>query len=191
MFKGNHPEVLFIIKHLQCSPCLVNLKVYIFNKKRLHCRYFPTSLAKVFRKNILEKSYENLSVVMNMCFMYGVIYYRYHLTIFATKFSHRCLTKQKQPPEVFCKKGVLRNFAKFTGKHLCQSLFFDKVAGLRPATLLKKRLWHRCFPVNFAEFLWTPFFTEHLWTTAFDKIYYKIKAIMGQAYNRQEIGNNI
>ena len=32
---------------------------------------------------------------------------------------------------VFCKKGVLRNFAKFTGKHLCQSLFFNKVAGLR------------------------------------------------------------
>ena len=27
-------------------------------------------------------------------------------------------------PEVFCKKGVLRNFAKFTGKHLCQSFFF-------------------------------------------------------------------
>ena len=38
---------------------------------------------------------------------------------------------QKQSLEVFCKKGVLRNFAKFTGKHLCQSLFFDKVAGLR------------------------------------------------------------
>ena len=30
--------------------------------------------------------------------------------------------------EVFCKKGVLRNFAKFTRKHLCQSLFFNKVA---------------------------------------------------------------
>ena len=38
------------------------------------------------------------------------------------------------------KKCVLRNSAKFTGKHLCQSLFFNKVAGLRPATLLKKRL---------------------------------------------------
>ena len=36
------------------------------------------------------------------------------------------------------KKCVLRNFAKFTGKHLCQSLFFSKVAGLRPATLFKK-----------------------------------------------------
>ena len=35
------------------------------------------------------------------------------------------------------RKGVLRNFANFT----------------RPATLLKKRFWHRCFPVNFAKFL--------------------------------------
>ena len=35
------------------------------------------------------------------------------------------------------KKGVRRNFAKFTEKHLRQGLFFDKVAGLRPATLLK------------------------------------------------------
>ena len=30
------------------------------------------------------------------------------------------------------KKGVLKNFAKFTGKHLCQRLFLNKVAGLRP-----------------------------------------------------------
>ena len=29
-------------------------------------------------------------------------------------------------PEVFCKKGILRDFAKFTGKHLCQSLFFNE-----------------------------------------------------------------
>ena len=36
------------------------------------------------------------------------------------------------------KKGVLRNFTKFTGKHLCQSLFFSKVTGLSPAVLLKK-----------------------------------------------------
>ena len=55
------------------------------------------------------------------------------------------------------KKGVLRNFAKCKGKHLCQSLFFDKVAGLSHAALLKKRPWHRCFPVNFAKFLRTSF----------------------------------
>ena len=34
---------------------------------------------------------------------------------------------QKQPPEVFCKKGVLKNFANFTGKHLCWSLFIIKL----------------------------------------------------------------
>ena len=50
------------------------------------------------------------------------------------------------------KNGVLRNFAKFTGKHLCQSLLFNKVAALSPATLLKKGLWHRCFPVKFTNF---------------------------------------
>ena len=63
--------------------------------------------------------------------------------------------------KVVCEKNVLRNFAEFKGKHLCQSLFFNKVASLRPPTLLKKRLWHRCFPVNFAKFLRTPFLTEH------------------------------
>ena len=54
---------------------------------------------------------------------------------------------QKQSPEVFYKKGVLENFAKFTVKHLCQSLFFNKNAGLRSETLAM------CFLVNFAKFL--------------------------------------
>ena len=64
---------------------------------------------------------------------------------------------------MFCKKGVLRNFTKFTEKHLCQSLLFNKVTGLRLATLLKKRLWHRCFPVNIVEFLRTTFYLDNLW----------------------------
>ena len=55
------------------------------------------------------------------------------------------------------RKDVLRNFAKSTEKHLRRSIFFNKVADLNPATLLKKRLWHRCFPVNFVKFLRTPF----------------------------------
>ena len=61
-------------------------------------------------------------------------------------------------------KGALKNFTKFTEKHLCQSLFLNKDAALRPVTLLKKRLWHRYFPVIFVKFLRTPFLTEHpLW----------------------------
>ena len=93
---------------------------------------------------------------------------------------------------MFFKIGVLKNFAKLTGKHLSpwtqgvnwtyirrsedvqdifwtpyvrsiyvlcpggfQSLFLIKLQA--PATLLKKRLWHRCFPVNFTKSIRTPF----------------------------------
>ena len=47
---------------------------------------------------------------------------------------HRCHC------QVFCKKVVLKNFAKFTGKDLCWSLFLNKDADLRLAALVKKRL---------------------------------------------------
>ena len=39
---------------------------------------------------------------------------------------------EKRSPSVFCETGVLRKFAKDTEKYLCQSLYFNKVAGLRP-----------------------------------------------------------
>ena len=54
-------------------------------------------------------------------------------------------------------------FGKIHRKTLVQNLFFNKVADLRPATLIKKRLWHRGLPVNFEKFLRAPFLTEHLW----------------------------
>ena len=49
-------------------------------------------------------------------------------------------TTKNSRPEVFCKKGVLGNFAKFTGKHVCQALLFNILAGLD---------LYRYFPVNF------------------------------------------
>ena len=71
---------------------------------------------------------------------------------------------QKQPPEVFCKKGVLRNFTKFTGKHLCQSLFFNKVTDLRPAcNFIKKETPAQVFSSEFCEISKNSFFTEHIW----------------------------
>ena len=44
---------------------------------------------------------------------------------------------QKQSPRGVLQKGVLRDSANFIGKHLRQSFFFNKSAGLRPATYLK------------------------------------------------------
>ena len=56
-------------------------------------------------------------------------------------------------PKVFCVKGVLRNFTKFTGKHLCQSLCFNKVAGLRPeaCNFIKKETLTQEFSYEFCK----------------------------------------
>ena len=68
-----------------------------------------------------------------------------------TGFFHRTYRSSHQMCPI--KKGVvLRSFTKLTRKHLWQSLFF----------LLKRRLWHKCFPVNFAKFLKTPFYRTTL-----------------------------
>ena len=54
---------------------------------------------------------------------------------FRSKLEQRIMKKGKSSrsslPEVFCKKDVLINFEKFTGKHPHQNLFFNKVAGLK------------------------------------------------------------
>ena len=55
------------------------------------------------------------------------------------------------------KIDILKKFAKFTGIHMCLSLFFDKLKIFPPTILLNKRLQHRCFPVNVAKFLTIPF----------------------------------
>ena len=52
-------------------------------------------------------------------------------------------------------EGVLRNFTKLTGKHLCQSLFFNR-----------KETLAEVFYCEFCEISKNTFFTEHLWATA-------------------------
>ena len=67
------------------------------------------------------------------------------LDVFLWLTLNKCYSEVPKSSHRWCsvKKGVLRNFARFTGRHLCQSLFLNS--------------WHRCFPVNFAKFLRTPF----------------------------------
>ena len=54
------------------------------------------------------------------------------------------------------RKDVLHNFSKFTGKHLCQSLFLIKLLALACNFIAKGSLAQMFF-VNFAKFLGTPF----------------------------------
>ena len=75
--------------------------------------------------------------------------------------------EQKQSPRRVLWKGVLRNFAKFTGKHLCQSIFFNKVAGA--CNFIKKETLAQVFSCEFCEiskntfFYRTPLVAAFLW----------------------------
>ena len=73
---------------------------------------------------------------------------------------------KKQLPEMFCKKGVIINFTKLTGKQLCQRLFFNKVAGWGLQLYSKKTL-AKVFSCAFCDISKKIVFTEHLRTTAF------------------------
>ena len=91
--------------------------------------------------------------MLRYCEVFKNTYFEKHLWTAASENQH--LSNKISCPEVFCKKGVLRNFAKFTGKHLHQNLFFNNLEGLGP--------WYCCLPVNSVKFRRTPFLIEHLW----------------------------
>ena len=82
-----------------------------------------------------------------------------------TKSCNGYCIMQKQPPVVFCEKRGSSKFHKIHRKAPVPESLFNKVAGLRPTTLLKTGLWHRCFPVNFVIFRRTTF-SQNLQTTA-------------------------
>ena len=69
------------------------------------------------------------------------MHHAYKLLVFKIYANHKEITNSvnEPPPEGYLHSG-----------------FTDLNEGLRPATLFKKRLWHRCFPVNFVKFLRTP-----------------------------------
>ena len=106
------------------------LKAYYFIKKRHQLRCFPMNVANILRA-------PNLKKISNGCFCNCSIenFNIEHKTNFNL---YVCI--QKQPPEVFYKKGVLWNFTRFTGKHLCQSLaqvFFCEFCGISKNTFLQ------------------------------------------------------
>ena len=74
---------------------------------------------------------------------------------FSEEFIHvtRQAAGQKQPPEVFCKEGVFKNFLKFTGKHKCQSLFFNKITVWWSSSFIKKETLLQVFSYKFCKIL--------------------------------------
>ena len=133
-------------------------------KKRLQYRYFTVNFVKFLRSSFLQalpgdcfflfilsrtSLGRQLSQITLNTFNRGVYFNVTFLFSILVGTLQICRSSRSQ---MFLKIGVLKNFSNF-----CQSLFFNKVAGPRPATLLKKRPRHRCFTVNFAKFVRTSF----------------------------------
>ena len=106
-----------------------------FNKVAgLRHRGFPVNFVKFLRTPFLQNTSGRLLLKLFLMWMFWKI--------------------PKHFLEVFCQKGVLKNFAKFTGNSP-----FNNV-GLSPPTLLKKRPLHRCFPMKFSEIFKNTFFNR-------------------------------
>ena len=109
-----------------------------FLKNRLHRRCFPVKFVKFLRTPILENISERLFQKM------------FSNTLSMSK-SHNIVKLQR-----------MNGFSLFRSEAVVQRCSVKKMFwGLRPATLLKKSFWYRCFSVSFTKFLRTPFFTKH------------------------------
>ena len=66
--------------------------------------------------------------------------------------NKKIIKRRRSRPEVFCKKGVVRNVAKFTGKQLYQSLILmTKVSFCEFREILKNTFSYRTSPVAASE----------------------------------------
>ena len=139
---------------------LVKRKIYSLHKIHLkRLKMFNISRMCILKSQLKKSSsyfFQFRNILHFICWPLCILTVKLSLTF--EEELEPCL--QSQSSGGVLQKSVLKDFRKFTGKCLCQSLFFDITEGLRHATLLKKRLWNRCFPVNFEKFLRAPLFNR-------------------------------
>ena len=164
-----------------------NIYLNLFGEAHFHwrslkaCNIAKRTCSSYIWTVIFPWSYCSLKLqILRLFTQYNFRYYSRSSKTIECRFT---LKRQNQQPEVFCKKFVFINFAKFTGKHLCQGLFFNKAPDLRPIVLLKKRLWHRRFPVNFTKFLRTPFLQCTSWRLLLTRTWHNNNIQLGSVYN--------
>ena len=142
--------------------CFESSTFMIFRNGKLQDKKHLKFLSKHFAENGKEKLFPNDSSFLNNLknakqilslqskfskFLQTYLLACSNVPHFSTKKKSVIIFKRSHR-KCSVRKGILRNFAKFTGKHLCQSHFFKKE---------KKETLAQVFPVNFAKFLRTPF----------------------------------
>ena len=101
-----------------------------------------------------------------------LVYHKW--SILNGKFHFLCSTVNAILPNIvpiISRSSHRRCSLKFTAKHLCQDLFFNKVASLRPATLLKKGTLAHVFLCEFCKIFKNTFFLQNTFGRLFLYIY--------------------
>ena len=169
-------RAIFILELIKCSPPRNHslakfLQPWKLQHQILFKMHFLIKLPSV--KFLLKSLMSNKSILekkVNICTLSG--YFPFFISFFCwNEIGKKSSIKVDMRKMENCKtnhildrsscrrcsvrKDVLKNFAKFLGKHLCQDLFMSE---LKASNFIKKRrLWYKCFPVNFAKFWRTPF----------------------------------
>ena len=147
LIKRTRCRLLFLKKNM-CNNIKNNTKILIFAVNILVSilpfRFYNLKAQKLFYRN-----WKNIPSIFLWNCEYWTKKSTYAMLIKLRSSHQRCSMK----------KDVLRNFTKFTGKHLCQSLFFNKVAGLLQTLA-------QVFSCKFCEISKNTFFTEYIWMTA-------------------------
>ena len=101
---------------------LINLGFNLLALNLLAWMFFKLSFKLFFQPFLLYISGRMRLFWHHFIIITAFIFHRWKM-----KYMHmHMLLFRSSHPEVLCKKGILRNFVKLTGKHLCQSLFFNK-----------------------------------------------------------------
>ena len=111
----------FSIEHLRVTVFMLQLN----HHQSYHFRVFPINADCLYLLHSPFMAY----------FFEDILKLKKSYLILKTRWIHFWSARSSRP-EVFRKKGVLKNFAKFTGKHLYHSFFFNNVAGTAPAATL-------------------------------------------------------
>ena len=88
------------------------------------------------------------------------------------------MNKRSTHPEVFCKKGVLRIFTKFTGTHLYQI-----------STLFKKKILAQVFSCEICGISENTIFIEHLWYKSTRLVFFETMICLVKIMEKFELNN--
>ena len=127
MLQFKRKSVLQVAKKCKCLR-MFSKGLYSLQHKNCYCNTACNKIKLFFFLH--QQKYVSTELIMNQLGQVSAIsFWQQNETWWNFKKVYAYLRSSHRT--CFVKKGVLKNFADFTGKHLCQRLFFNKVGGLR------------------------------------------------------------